>query len=329
MLTLYRLGYCAHVFISNLWSDENQSSRETGNDLPRYSASVRAQTAKAIWRRLKKVLYLQWRGILIVTITLVDVIFFAVVFVYLDNIESHIVKETTRAEPWIICLVMTGGDKNQCMEQSEEWLISERVVGAVLIMLSLIGLEVFCLLFRWSLIVGWREYFVERFHKKQEFVSVDALSPQSRPTYVGSQQYGANGVAFEMQTPREHAYDRDAKKPSPVLTTVAVSESDSYSPPHFGPETPEPGFSGYFNTNESRSQFSLQIPQCSEGVPRRSASDSSQERHSFASMRMPTNTTVQNMGWDPTSSYAASSALGPPAAQSPRSGKNTPSPRSS
>lgn len=284
-----RFGYCIHVFITNLWSDAPPTASSNSNSLPTYSASVRTQTAKAIWRRLKSVLFLQWRGILIVTVCLVDVIFFAVVFVYLDDLESSLITSYERAEPWLLCLVESGGNKNACLALSEKWLIKESIVGAVLIMLSLIGLAVFCLLFRFSFLIGWRDFLHSKLGKQdKEFVSLDALQqrPPSRSDTV-TKRSGANGVAFEMQTPAttttttKQAYtytDMDAKNLSPIITTTSISSPyttfsspssyispssghhfNSFSPPHFGTsDTPEPGFSDYY-ASQSRS-LSRQTP---------------------------------------------------------------------
>lgn len=321
-----RFGYCARVFVSNLWADDAPSS-VSGNTLPRYAASVRTQAARAIWRRLKSVLFLQWRGILIVTITLVDVIFFAVVFVYLDDLESSLVTNHTRARPWIVCLIMSGGDKAQCFPQSERWLVKESVVGSVLVILSLIGLEVFCLLFRWSFISGWKEFVSKKITHKQEFVSLDALAPpHARPdSSNGARQYGANGVAFEMQSPKEFAYDMDTKIISPVVTAFTVSPQLGSSPDQspqqqYPAHSPQSGYksndnnknSDQNNSNTTTSRIRPLSPRNNQtyrdGHSERRSSLSSQGKPSFCSSRVPShgsNGTTQSMGWDPTSSYAA------------------------
>lgn len=149
--------------------------------------SAKSQRARVIYRRLKSVLYLQWRGMLIVTIVLVDVIFFAVVFVSLDKIEVSMLHDYTRVLPWVICLIENGGNRDQCFKFSHKWLISEPTIGAMLIMISLLGIELFVLLFRWSLITGWKERWAALTKgKPQEFVSLDARKAQfdaNTPTY--------------------------------------------------------------------------------------------------------------------------------------------------
>lgn len=308
-----RFVYCAHVFISNLWSGGPERSQVSGGSLPTYTASIRAQTAKAIWRRLKSVLFLQWRGILIVTITLVDVIFFAVVFVYLDNLEITLATSFERGRAWILCLVTTGGDKDYCMPLSQKWLLRESVVGAVLIMLSLIGLEVFCLLFRWSLLSGWRDFIFKRLSRKQEFVSWDALqTPQPRPPMVtAARKYGPTGIAFEMQKPKQFGYDINAKTVRPVVNTVpspAMESIHARSPPQYHSDHDISGFDDRFEKAPQPPLF----PTRPVALSTRSFSVSSisDTRPSFSSSRVTSDGMEQSMGWDPTSTFAPSSTPG-------------------
>ncbi|KAL1303655.1 hypothetical protein AAFC00_007011 [Neodothiora populina] len=255
ILQLATFGHCLRVFIANLWSGDSASQSthtSTSGGLPTYSASVRTQTARAIWRRLQSVLWLQWRGILIVTITLVDVIFFAVVFVDLDRLISKLKKDHDRAEPWILCLMAHSGAKSQCLKLAEQWLLKESVVRAVLIMLSLIGIQLFFLLFRWSLLEGWRDFFTKYFSKdKQEFISLDARRPTDLGT-VPCQPSGkasprtyrrSSGIEFEMQnTTTKDAYDMDLKTLSPTITETTTTPKPEISSPKPAAWSPPPRY---------------------------------------------------------------------------------------
>ena len=104
-----------------------------GGTLPSYQGSVRTQTGKAIYRRLKKVLWLQWRGICIVSIIMVDVVFFSIVFVYMDGMQASIKTDLSRVEPWLACLANNPNDKNACLSLVNGWLINEQTIIAVLL----------------------------------------------------------------------------------------------------------------------------------------------------------------------------------------------------
>ena len=114
ILQLMTFGYCIRVYLKNLFTDQSaESSTVSGSGLPSYNQSVRTQTARVVWRRLQKVLWLQWRGIAIVTIILVDVIFFSVVFVWLDGLQSSVAKDWSKVEPWLLCLAMNPRTKTR------------------------------------------------------------------------------------------------------------------------------------------------------------------------------------------------------------------------
>jgi hypothetical protein len=148
LLQFFTLAYCIKVYLKNLVDDK--PTTDTSSALPSYSSSVRtAQTARAAYRRVKKVIQLQWRGVTIVLLVIADVIFFAVVFVTMDNGSQVNAAEMQRALPWLTCLVLSGGQKDECLPQAKDLVERESVVQAVLIMLgvSVIGsspLHVLC-----------------------------------------------------------------------------------------------------------------------------------------------------------------------------------------
>lgn len=85
---------------------------------------------------MRRVIELQWRGIAIVIIIIADVIFFAVVFVFIDNIEQNLLKNPTKAAAWLGCLIESHGDKNSCYHLASSLVINEATVMAVLLLLS-------------------------------------------------------------------------------------------------------------------------------------------------------------------------------------------------
>lgn len=128
------LGYCIQVYLQAVMSD--QTTTDNSSSLPSYSESVRTVSARQAYRRVRRVIELQWRGILVVLVIIADVVFFSIVFVSMDNTTRAAVSDVTSAEPWLLCLVMTGGDKNACLDKVTGLVFKESVVLAVLIMLS-------------------------------------------------------------------------------------------------------------------------------------------------------------------------------------------------
>jgi len=127
-------GYCIKVYLQSL-ADEATTTNSSG--LPSYSGSIRPTLSpRQTYKRVRRVLELQWRGIVIVLVIIADVIFFAVVFVFLDNIESRLVNDPSKAFSWLGCLITSNGDKNKCLKLAEPLVINIATVMAVLLLLS-------------------------------------------------------------------------------------------------------------------------------------------------------------------------------------------------
>lgn len=156
-----------------MWSDDRTETQSSAG-LPSYTTSVRTRSARAVYRRVRKVLWLQWRGITIVVFILVDVIFFSVVFIYLNSVETHAIDDFQKAVPYLFCLIQNPTDPKDCYALGQALFVNQSTVIAVLIMLSLAGIQVFILLARSAMFTGWWELFRSRFGSKREFVSLDA-----------------------------------------------------------------------------------------------------------------------------------------------------------
>jgi hypothetical protein len=118
-----------------MWSDEKTETQSSAG-LPSYTNSVRTRSAKAVYRRVKKVVWLQWRGLTIVVFILVDVIFFSVVFVYLNSVETDAAEHLDKAMPYLFCLVSNAADVSKCFELGQSLFVNMSTVIAILMMLS-------------------------------------------------------------------------------------------------------------------------------------------------------------------------------------------------
>ena len=135
-------GYCIKVYLASL-ADNTASTENSG--LPSYTNSNRTMTPKQAYRRVRRVIELQWRGIAIVLIIITDVIFFSVVFVFQDNTVETVRKNPNHALGWVQCLIANGGNKEPCLPLADQLVVNIRTVGAVLFLLgvSFVGF-VFC-----------------------------------------------------------------------------------------------------------------------------------------------------------------------------------------
>ncbi|KAI1847380.1 hypothetical protein JX265_005561 [Neoarthrinium moseri] len=235
-------GYCIKVYLASL-ADSTASTENSG--LPAYSSSIRTMTPRQAYRRVRRVIQLQWRGIVIVLIIICDVIFFAVTFVFLDNTLETVKNDpnNAKAQAWIICLYGARGDKNKCLKEASAITVSLPTVIAMLILLAVSpileegrgegvltqlkmnGIWLLILLGRWSMVDGWKEYLLGfgGNRTKKEFVSVDArLDLKKDPR------------SYEMLS-------RDSGKAESILTPISATKSPvsprsgRQTPDYFGP----------------------------------------------------------------------------------------------
>lgn len=118
-----------------MWSDDNTETQSSAG-LPSYTTSVRTRSARAVYRRVRKVVWLQWRGITIVVFILVDVIFFSVVFIWLNSLETSAVDDIDKALPFLVCLMQNPVKVDPCYGLGQELFINQSTVVAILLMLS-------------------------------------------------------------------------------------------------------------------------------------------------------------------------------------------------
>ncbi|KAI1617837.1 hypothetical protein EDD36DRAFT_14094 [Exophiala viscosa] len=236
VLQFITIGYCIHVYVKSLLDDS--TSTNNSSQAPTYSGSFRTLTAKQTMRRVKRVIQLQWRGAFIVVVIIAEVVFFAVVFVSMDNSSQVNEQLLEKASPWLACLVAEGGDKNKCLSYAKDLVKPEGVVLAVLIVLGLSGFWCLVFLGRWSMTEGWREFFRARLHRKNEFVSADARHLSNDPrTY---EMLSGTGPQVDIRSPdralspNPRAFttpEPDAKQDSFGSTRTYVNPLSSYSYP--------------------------------------------------------------------------------------------------
>jgi hypothetical protein len=93
-------------------------------------------TAKQALRRIKTVVALQYRSICIVLITLVDVVFLAIIFISMDNSVHEARTNVVKAQPWLLCLAANNGDKTKCFDETRELVRNEASAMSALILIS-------------------------------------------------------------------------------------------------------------------------------------------------------------------------------------------------
>ena len=133
IITFATFGYCIKVYLAAL--GDNSASTE-GSSLPTYTQSIKTMSPRQAYRRVRRVIALQWRGIAIVLIIIADVVFFSVIFVFQDNVVQSVTHDPKVGEKWVMCLIGAAGDKDQCLDEANSLVVNEATVTAVLLLLA-------------------------------------------------------------------------------------------------------------------------------------------------------------------------------------------------
>ena len=210
VLQFITLGYCVQVYVKSLLDDK--ATTDTSSSLPRYNTSISTASARRTYRRVKRVVQLQWRGATVVLLIIGEVVFFAVVFVSMDNTTQITAAFLEKASPWLLCLASGSAatlfenptaNKTKCLPLASGLVQPEGVVLAVLVILGLSGVWCFILFGRYSMALGWLDLIKRRLLPRHEFVSADAQHHDPR-TYEMLNGPGAttkSGVVFDLKSP--------------------------------------------------------------------------------------------------------------------------------
>jgi hypothetical protein len=135
ILQFVTFAYCVRVYIRSLLNTAAET--ENSSNMASFEGSVRTVTARAAYRRVRKVIALQWRGITIVLIILVDVVFFAIVYLIFDgNTTPEAVAANPNTANWLACLATQAGNKSACLDLAAPLVVGETSVIAVLYLLA-------------------------------------------------------------------------------------------------------------------------------------------------------------------------------------------------
>lgn len=135
ILIVFRFFYCVKVYITSLLDGSTQGNTTTDTPLP-YANSIRTVTPRQAFRRIQRVIALQWRGIMVVIVIITDVIFFATVFLKFEDTTQATSENTLKALKWLQCILKNDGDKNMCLDVASKMVIPEATAIAVIYLLS-------------------------------------------------------------------------------------------------------------------------------------------------------------------------------------------------
>ncbi|KAF2657961.1 hypothetical protein K491DRAFT_565293, partial [Lophiostoma macrostomum CBS 122681] len=161
LLQVVTTGYCIYIYVRSL---RRERQRQSDNSIQRGEAIAKVET----WKYVKNMFLLQWRNILVSIFTIVGSIAFFIVFWTQDSKLGHVFNDPKNIKPvktWIICLTLSRGDKEECRKYVKNFTVPQETVLTSLILASLVGIEIFILLFRVSMLRAWRDLLKSLFYR--------------------------------------------------------------------------------------------------------------------------------------------------------------------
>ncbi|PSN67167.1 hypothetical protein BS50DRAFT_588169 [Corynespora cassiicola Philippines] len=156
LLQAVTTSYCVYVYMRTL--SREQRNPVSVNSFQRNLANYNHET----WTNVKRLFLLQWRNILVSIFVIIGTISFLIVFWTQDSKLGRVFNDPENIKPvktWIICQTLSRGDKDECRKYVDGFTVNRASVVTSLILASLVGIEIFILLFRLSMLQAWCDLF--------------------------------------------------------------------------------------------------------------------------------------------------------------------------
>ncbi|KAK1911571.1 hypothetical protein P3342_012873 [Pyrenophora teres f. teres] len=234
VLQVFTTGYCVWVYVKTLRRERsNPNSPGFRRDL---------QT----WGNVKKLFLLQWRNILVSVFVLAGSLVFFFVFWTQDRKLGSVLNDSrdiTQVKTWIICQTLSRGDKKECRKYVKGFTVREADVLVALILASLVGIEIFILLFRRSMAQAWLDLFkrlpsfyqayqpLGRRPQTPELTTFENPDKYSLPS-PAERRHGSRFVeGLEIVPSSSGSYEAREQIPPPLRSPPPHSPADSPPPP--------------------------------------------------------------------------------------------------
>lgn len=294
LMQVTTVAHCIHVYIRAAL-DPSPTSTNT-SELPSYQGSVRTVSKRQAYKRVRRIIQLQWRSIALVTVILINVIFFAVVFLRFNTSIKPTKENVEKAQAWIRCLALFQ-DPKKCTQQAEGVALDEPILVATVVLLAISMFWNFIFTVRSSFIRGWIDLVRGFFGERMEFVSADA---RARGSGRGGSGSGRDSRTYEMLSSSEYSdmnqYNGGMKSPPPPAVTAHSTTARSPSPAWSKDYEVENG------ANTLRSDYYYNSPPSPTSSPR-------YNKMSFSSLQPPSLAQQRHYHgqapeWDPSSTFA-------------------------
>ncbi|KAH7139444.1 hypothetical protein B0J11DRAFT_589264 [Dendryphion nanum] len=242
VLQIGTTGYCMWIYVRAL---KREKMRRQIREQNPYQSTFNAGDAQLdTWKNVKKLFMLQWRNVLVSVFVLIGGVAFFVVFWTQDTKLGSIANDPDNIKEvkmWIVCQTLSRGDKEECRKYVEDFTVSEAAVVTSLILASLVGIEIFILLFRPSMLRAWVDLLhsiphrvrLKRFYSPTPTLTTFGHPPKDTKSTV-SQHSPTKSDTVEL-LPRQTSQISPSIIPSPLQPQPRSSSFESSSPRSLSP----------------------------------------------------------------------------------------------
>ncbi|KAE8860296.1 hypothetical protein PTNB73_07906 [Pyrenophora teres f. teres] len=162
---------------------------------------------------------------------------------YCNNAITPADMDITQVKTWIICQTLSRGDKKECRKYVKGFTVREADVLVALILASLVGIEIFILLFRRSMAQAWLDLFkrlpsfyqayqpLGRRPQTPELTTFENPDKYSLPS-PAERRHGSRFVeGLEIVPSSSGSYEAREQIPPPLRSPPPHSPADSPPPP--------------------------------------------------------------------------------------------------
>jgi len=167
-----------------------QKYRDEGRNNPQESlpasltpSDSTSRRRRDVYKRITKVLQLQWRALTIAILVLIIIVLLSVVFILVDSETLAAAHDAELILPWEICLVRTAGDAAACLKYVHGLAPNEALLIATLVILSLTGVAAYLVLNPLAVLSAWKDFLQDKRRSKRA-----PSSPENPTEMIGFQE---------------------------------------------------------------------------------------------------------------------------------------------
>ena len=220
LITITSFFFVLKVYLQK-YRDEGRNNPQESLPTSLTPSENTARRRRDVYKRITKVLQLQWRALTIAILVLIIIVLLSVVFILVDSETLAAAHNAELILPWEICLVQTAGDAAACLKYVHGLAPNEALLMATLVILSLTGVAAYLVLNPLAVLSAWKDFLRDKRRSKRapsssenptEMIGFQEVRPMTKgvpPTVASATPDGLRSHSLREVTPsfRSESFD--------------------------------------------------------------------------------------------------------------------------